>query len=476
MHCTPELKEARREHRPPRRLPDRPLALQTLEAQVRRPGRHARRRLRRERRHRARLQAQAQQLRPGRGHRAQRRHQPHPLRTPRSAHGGRHQPEGQGLLLGRQHLHARRQQPCVEGELLQVHQRDAQRPRGFVQAQRAEVPGRRQRLLRRRRLRAGAGLRRDHPGRRPQQRGEPARGAAAGRAARHRRPDARHRQAACAPRPGRHLLHHHRRRARAEGQGLAAGRRHRQAGAVCGQGAGACAAAGGAERPSGRRQGRGADAAAAHDRARRAALSACHGADRPQQAHGHLHGEGAGRRATRRHRRHRGGRCRLVPAAAGARAGRRHPVDAHQRTRHRHLADQDRRRCRRGAGDGRHAAGAPRALAGARNHRAAAPQLQPAGRVVAQPVRADRARLLLRRHAARTGAGLRPQLPAGAARRARACAEDHRRRSQLRQLPDGHRPEPPAAPLLRRTAGPGGRARQGRASRSTATPRWRWAW
>ena len=34
---------------------------------------------------------------------------------------------------------------------------------------------------------------------------------------------------------------------------------------------------------------------------------------------------------------------------------------------------------------------------------------------LAQPVRADRAGLLLCRHAARTGAGLRPQLPAGAA-------------------------------------------------------------
>ena len=191
----------------------------------------------------------------------QRRHQPHPLRAPRSAHRGRHQREGQGVLLGRQHLHARRQQPCLEGELLQVHQRDAQRPRGLVAAQRPEVPGRRQRRLRRRRLRAGAGLRRDHPGRRPQQRRQPARGAAARRAARHRRPDARHRQAPRAPRPGRHLLHHHRRRARPEGQGLAAGRRHRQAGAVRGQGAGARAAAGGAERPPGRRPGRGADAA-----------------------------------------------------------------------------------------------------------------------------------------------------------------------------------------------------------------------
>jgi benzoyl-CoA-dihydrodiol lyase len=53
--------------------------------------------------------------------------QPHPLRTPRGAHGDRHQRQGQGLLLGRQHLHAGCQQPCVEGQLLQVHQRDAQR-------------------------------------------------------------------------------------------------------------------------------------------------------------------------------------------------------------------------------------------------------------------------------------------------------------------------------------------------------------
>jgi benzoyl-CoA-dihydrodiol lyase len=35
------------------------------------------------------------------------------------------------VLLGRQHLHARQEQPCLEGELLQVHERDAQRPRGL---------------------------------------------------------------------------------------------------------------------------------------------------------------------------------------------------------------------------------------------------------------------------------------------------------------------------------------------------------
>jgi benzoyl-CoA-dihydrodiol lyase len=44
------------------------------------------------------------------------------------------------------------------------------------------------------------------------------------------------------------------------------------------------------------------------------------------------------------------------------------------------------------AGHGRHAAGAPAPLAGARDHRPAAPHLQPAGREQPQPVCADRAR------------------------------------------------------------------------------------
>ena len=185
--------------------------------------------------------------------------------------------------------------------------------------------------------------------------------------------------------------------------------------------------------------------------------------DRPRQAHRHLHRQGARRRAARRHRRHRGRRRRLVPAADGARAGRRDPVDAHQRARHRHLADQDRRRRRGGAGDGRHAAGAqattgwcarPSACCAARFSR-----LDVSSRslfALIEPGSCFAGTL------ARTGAGLRPQLPAGAARRRGARAEDHRRRSQLRPLPDGHRPEPPAAPLLRRAAGAGRRARQGR--------------
>ena len=80
----------------------------------------------------------------------------------------------------------------------------------------------------RRRLRAGAGLRRDRAGRRQLLGGLAARGAAARRAARHRRPHPRRRQARRPPRPRRRLLHHlrgHPRRARGA---VAAGRRHRQ--------------------------------------------------------------------------------------------------------------------------------------------------------------------------------------------------------------------------------------------------------
>ena len=183
-------------------------------------------------RHPPRLQAQAQQLRPGRRHRARRRAQPGALRASRGALGDRHQRQGPRLLLRRQHLHARRLEPRLEGELLQVHQRDPQRHRGHLDALGHQVRRRGQRRLRRRRLRAGPGLRRDRPGRRPLVLGLAARGAAARRAARHRRPDPRHRQAQGPPRPRRHLLHQRRRRARPARGRVAAGRRRRQAGAV----------------------------------------------------------------------------------------------------------------------------------------------------------------------------------------------------------------------------------------------------
>ncbi|MDT4819783.1 hypothetical protein FQZ97_529090 [compost metagenome] len=244
----------RRDHRPPRRVPDHPRPIQAPEAEVRRPCRHAGSGYRRERRPASRLQAQAEQLRPWRRYRTERCAQPHPLRTPRSAHRGRHQRQGQGVLLGRQYLHARRQQPCVEGQL------------------------------------------------RPLVCRQPAGSAAAGRAAGHRRPDPCDRQAPCAPRPGRYLLHHHRRRARPARQGLAAGRRYRQAGGVRAEGAGARAGAGRAERPPGRCAGRRARADRAHHRSRCAALYACDRGNRPRRPHRYLHGDGADGHAAAEHR------------------------------------------------------------------------------------------------------------------------------------------------------------------------------
>ena len=213
--------------------------LRALEARVRRTDRDAEARYRRGPRADARVQAQAQFVRPRRGHRARRCPAAHPLRASGSEERGRHQRQGAHLLLRREHLHARALQPRVEGQLLQVHQRDAQRDRGFEPPFGAQVHRRLQRHHGGRRVRAGARLRRDRPDRRPLVRGQPARGAAARRAARHRRPDARDRQAPRAPRPRRHLLHAGRGRARRAGEGLAPDRRFRQAAAVRGQGEGA---------------------------------------------------------------------------------------------------------------------------------------------------------------------------------------------------------------------------------------------
>ena len=105
--------------------------------------------------------------------------------------------------------------------------------------------------------------------------------------------------------------------------------------------------------------------------------------------------------AAARRRRDRGAGRGLVSAGARPRARGRDPVDAHQRARHRRVADQDRGRARGGAGDGRDARRAQGALARARDHRLSAPHLQPARRHLAQPVRARRRGLVLRRHAVR---------------------------------------------------------------------------
>ena len=53
---------------------------------------------------------------------------------PEVRNGGGDEPARPRVLLGRQHLHARPFEPRLEGELLQVHQRDPQRHRGLVDA------------------------------------------------------------------------------------------------------------------------------------------------------------------------------------------------------------------------------------------------------------------------------------------------------------------------------------------------------
>ena len=173
------------------------------------------------------LRAEAELLRPGRGHRAVRRGAAAAVRAPRGAHGGADQRQGQDLLRGREHPDAGRGVAPVEGELLQVHQRDAQRHGGRVGELRAGLPGRAERHRVRGRLRARAGLRPHHADRRPLVGGVPAGTAAARGAARHRRADPGGRQAARAPRPGRLLRHQVRGAGRAEGGGLEAGRRGR---------------------------------------------------------------------------------------------------------------------------------------------------------------------------------------------------------------------------------------------------------
>jgi len=92
-------------------------------------------------------------------------------------------------------------------------------------------------------------------------------------------------------------------------------------------------------------------------------------------------------------------RRRLVPVADGARTGRRDPVDAHQRARHRHLADQD-------EGDAAAVLAMDATLLALRTTGwcarpsacCAAPSA--AWMCLAQPVRADRAGLVLCRHLA----------------------------------------------------------------------------
>src|SRR5712664_811229 len=113
-----------------------------------------------------RARAEEQQLRPERRHRAGRRDPALALRAPRREVLRDHQRARQDLLRRRQHLHAGREHAPLQGQLLQVHERDAARDGGRLPEQRHPLPRRLQRRHRGGRVRAGAGLRRDRADRR----------------------------------------------------------------------------------------------------------------------------------------------------------------------------------------------------------------------------------------------------------------------------------------------------------------------
>ena len=284
--------------------------------------------------------------------------------------------------------------------------------------ERRSAPGGAQRHLRRRRLRAGAGLRRDHPGRRRQLGGQPARDAAARRAARHRRPDAARRQAQGAPRPRRRVLHGRRGHQGQARRGVGPGRRMSSRPA--------------ASRPVIAEHAQAAAAAGAGPRGRDATQSGValaplgrtyeDGADRPP-----LRPRDAGRPSLAR------SRCagprpprRRTPQAARAQAptgGRCAPFreldDALLHLRFNRPTDRPGRCCRT-EGDidavlaARRVPGRARGTTGssARSCATWKRTLEAPRPDRAELLRADRAGLLLRRHAARAGAGRRPHLHA----------------------------------------------------------------
>ena len=174
----------------------------------------------------ARLRAQAELLRPGGRHRAVRRRTTTAVR----ASGGEGRRDdgrpGPDVLRRCEHPDARAVEPRVEGELLQVHQRDPQRHRGRDRELRSDLDRGPQRHRRRRRLRARPRLRRHRPHRRRLLHRLPARGTPVGRPARHRWPHPRGRQAPRPQGPGRPVRHQVRGLPRQHGCRLGPDRRH----------------------------------------------------------------------------------------------------------------------------------------------------------------------------------------------------------------------------------------------------------
>jgi hypothetical protein len=277
---------------------------------------------------------------------------------------------------------------------------------------RPDLPRRGQRHRVRRRLRAGAGLRPHHAGRRPLLGGLAARAAAARRAAGHRRADPGRRQAQGAPRPGRLLLHQAEGVGGREGGAVAAGRRGRAAPGV------------GADRRRARRRTR--RALQARPEARGVELTPlAKTRDRRRIGYRYVSARStatgasprspssARRRTPPPMSRRSTPRAPLLAAGGDPRARRPDPRPAHQRDRDRHLGAAHRRATRPGCWPTTRCCWSTRRrLAGQRDPALPQAHLQAPRRDQPQPDRADRAGQLLRRLAARARAGRRPVLPA----------------------------------------------------------------
>ena len=453
-----------------RRLRHPPGPLQALAAHRRRGRRHGDARGGRGRGPGRGLRAEDELLRPRRGHRAVRRGAAPALRAPRGQGRRDDRRAGEDVLRRREHPDARPVQPRLEGELLQVHQRDPQRDRGGARV-RPDLDRRAQRHSGGRRLRARAGLRRDRAHRRRLLDRLAARGAAARCAPRHRRPDPGRRQAARPQGPRGPVRHQVRGLPRPHRRRLGAGRRDGAAQGV-GRGDRPPGPRGRRRLPATGRRGRHAHPldrtedgdtiayphlTATLDRdARRVDITITGPAEEPPASAGR-----AGRR--------------LVPVRRRPRARRPRAAAAHQRAGARHLGVPHPGRRRPGPRVRRAARRARGRLVRARDHPVPQAHVQAARRHQPQPGRRHRAGQLLRRLPRGADARLRPAVHARRRLRGRRPRRRPGRRrahrEQRRPLPDGQRAVPAGVPLL----GPRRRPRVGpqaarRAPRRAAPP------
>ena len=265
------------------------------------------------------------------------------------------------------------------------------------------------RAVRGRRLRAGAGLRADRDGRRRQHLGGAPRSPAAGRAAGHRRPDASRRQAQGPSRPRRLLLRRSRRASRASGRwsGTWSTRSCRARGWRRRVRQVAVELAARTDRPADAARHH-AHAAGPHARGRSPRVSLGDLRHRPPPRPGRDHGGRARHGAAGRWRRRASAGRGVLAAGRGARARRPDPASARERGRDRRVGPPHDGIGRSGRGLRPAARAARRALAGARDPALPQAHAQAARRDVALDLRADRAGLVLRRHAAGAGPGRRP--------------------------------------------------------------------